>query len=186
MKYYKISAFHTKDCFSITCIKRAAGSDRSDIRRCKLLNEAYLDGFEFEVSQKGKVYDFLANDMSWLLVSEVVKLTIQEACSDSEVQFLQLMLPKDLKKMNFFLLNPLKKFDCLDYDKSSLNFETNDLGRRFISAVYKIGLRQDAIEPNARVFRVAGIEPYLFIDQVLRDALIKAGVSGFSFSEIES
>jgi hypothetical protein len=190
MKYYILSAKYPDDSCSITGSEISQNyEDRYEATTCKILNERYLDKFSFRICQSGVRYDLLANNLSWLIVQERVKIAIENICKLNEVQFLPFGGHKHLERLGlggYFLLNATTKVQCLDYKKSILSYGYNDANEKYISSSQKISISNERICGNLSLFRIAELDVYLIVDEKIVNILTQLRVTGCSFKLIET
>jgi len=170
MNYYLFTPLYPDDSLSVTGKSLNRNKYRScDARQCKLLDVSYLSNYDFIVNQHGREYDLLANNMGWYIVVSYIKSALQCICEPSEIQFLPFTVFESIfysrYNNSYDLMNILSKIDCIDFEKSSLGYDYNDIGIKYISSVYKLRLKTSEIQRQSNIFRLKSLETYTIVSE---------------------
>lgn len=186
MRYYLFSDCYPNDSLSVIGRESSGEHDRYDASECKVLSESYLKHFDFNIGQNGREYDLLANSMGWYLVSSGIKSAISEACSPDEIQFLpfpSFEIISNIKiRQSYDLMNVLRGLDCVDLEGSSLDFDYNDIGVKYISAVHELRLETNGIPREYNIFRLENLRTYTIVSEKVVRAINKSMPVACSFT----
>jgi hypothetical protein len=78
-----------------------------------------------------KLCSLIGNERGMLLVSSEFKDLIQKHCKGSEIEILPFTLYDHRKRVlskDYFLINPLGTFDCLDFKESDITWDEDEPG----------------------------------------------------------
>ncbi|MCP3143935.1 imm11 family protein [Pyxidicoccus xibeiensis] len=144
----------------------------------------------FHMDPKFKRYvdlaDNLKNPDRIITVSKALKEFI-EARKPREVEYLQVPIFNHKKKVasdEYFIINPLRVFDCIDKEKSDISWNAIDPDK--ISAVEKLVLKPKAFEPGFLLFRLKHFEHAVMVDRKLAQAILDEGFTGLIFDEVDT
>lgn len=83
----------------------------------------------------------------------------------------------------FFVFHQTHLVDALDLEASEV--EANAINPAIISHATRIALRQDALDPETRVFRLAKYPMPIWFESGLAERVLEAGFTGIAFGEVE-
>ncbi|MCP3143120.1 imm11 family protein [Pyxidicoccus xibeiensis] len=129
--------------------------------------------------ERRKLYDFLDNAVTALIVSERVRRILEELKA-KDLEFLPVTV-KDHKKApmaeRYFILNALGGQDAIDMEKSQLVMDP--LEKEQIGRIKKLVLQPKKIDKDAKLFRASRARHVIFVDDAVRKAFRKEGITGF-------
>ncbi|MCP3143119.1 Imm43 family immunity protein [Pyxidicoccus xibeiensis] len=135
--------------------------------------------FSSKWPERRKLYDFLDNAVTALIVSERVR-RILEDLKAKDLEFLPVTV-KDHKgapvEARYFILNPLGGQDAIDMEKSQLVMSALD--KEQIAHINKLVLQPKKIDKDAKLFRASRARTVIFVDDAVRKAFRKEGITGF-------
>ncbi len=185
MKYYKLSIDMTRENDVIFHCLNDYGVKQNDLIKGELFEDKEIC-FQFYYDEKeGDIWtDFIANDKGWFIVSDRVRILLENCNSD--IQFLDTVITKkngEREEKKYFITNVVKVVDALCLDKSDY-FETNIKGIGVIYTVSKYGIYRDRTD-NADIFKLGNRQQIpTFISERLKDMFEKNEVTGIVFAEI--
>lgn len=160
------------------------GVDRFELQEAKRL--ARLDPLLFELPKKGlsKIRDYgvIWSDILIPLVSEAVRVAIEELANDDDVQFIPAVVRSNGEAIDgsYFLLNPTRKVDVVDHDASEpivvkvSGFPDAKVGFK------KMVLRSDF--PANGIGRQYDSPTYIVVGDQLANAVLRATRKGVRFT----
>jgi hypothetical protein len=135
--------------------------------------------FSENYAQLRKLYDFVANTLLTLLVSEKVK-NVLEGLEATNCEFIPITLLNHKGKVastSHYLLNILGSEDAIDMEKSVCVM--GSLEKEQILGIRKLVLKHDGISPGAHIFRAKTKMDEYFISQKLHEAFQREGITGY-------
>ncbi|TEW51228.1 imm11 family protein [Psychromonas algicola] len=122
-------------------------------------------------ADRGGIYpsDIISNRNLCLIVVSEIKEIIQEFCGES-CEYLPVKIQNHrerIEKKNYFYINPLGSFDCLDKEKSVIEY--NSEGKVIVVEHFVFDQKKMATLPD--IFRVKESEKKYFINQRLVDEI---------------
>ncbi|GAB5537523.1 MAG: hypothetical protein Rubg2KO_37720 [Rubricoccaceae bacterium] len=121
-----------------------------------------------------------------MVISDTLRAAL-EAELLSNVEMLPVTL-LDLKKRPiqtpYVLFHPIHPQDALDYEASGA--KPNAIDPDLVQSVERLAIREDALDPGVRVFRLAGYVDPIFFERSLAERLIAEGFTGIGFGEIDT
>lgn len=124
-----------------------------------------------------KLEDFIANSLSWLIVSEKVRAIFAAEPNPHEVYPLKVL---DLKgrpiKAPYFLFHPIGTIDCVDLKKSE--YERSEMDPDEFLSMRRLVLHIDRIPKNRTLFRLKESPRTYIVRDDLLDRLADAEVNG--------
>jgi hypothetical protein len=115
----------------------------------------------------------------------VISKNIKEMIEQERVKNVELLPIKIINhkgriaSRNYFILNPLDILDCIDIDKSGV--EWNEIRNDEISFCDKLVLKEEKIPLNCDIFRPKFWTRLILVRNKLAERLSKAGFTGLSF-----
>ncbi|WP_224363357.1 Imm43 family immunity protein [Hyalangium versicolor] len=141
--------------------------------------------FADKFKDRRKLYDFIANFESGLFVSSKVR-TLLEELESKDLEFLPITV-KDHKGAvaadDYFILNPIGSQDIIDMKKSKLVMDTLIDGE--IGRIKKLVLQPRSVDKEAHLFRATNKPRLIIIDDTVRKAFEKNGVTGYRLFKAE-
>lgn len=120
------------------------------------------------------------------IVSERVKKIIEAEATHDRVEFLPVAIRNHkgrLESERYYLLHPLDCVDCIDIDASGV--EWNEITSDLIARMKGLVLKEDAIPPEKKIFRMKYMGFVILAREDLVNTLEQAGVHGLAFRETE-
>jgi len=174
MNYYRINVYRREDedfCF-LTRPPEKIHLLSSYIVKGRSATSRYPDDVVAKMSsEEGGIYpsDIIANtELSLIVVSEIKEI-IQEFCGES-CEYLPVKIQNHrerIEKKNYFYINPLGSFDCLNKEESVIKY--NSEGQVIVVRHFVFDQEKMAILPD--IFRVNESEKKYFINQRLVDEI---------------
>jgi hypothetical protein len=136
--------------------------------------------------QKGtKLDDFIANSLSWLIVSEEARALLAAEPNPCEVYPLRVL---DLKgrpiKTPYFLFHPIGTVDCVDLTKSE--YDRSSMAPDMILGFQRVALHQKKIPPARTLFRLKENPRIYIVRSDLLDRLTRAKVTGHEVLDLDT
>lgn len=161
------------------------GRVRTRIKAGERVGERYFDGIEFQLRKEtgNQLTDFLYSVDGLLVISPPVRqLLTDQGLGPEDVEFVPFKL-KDKKgkpvAKPYCVANPLRRVACLDTERSDCKLFTNPVSGEQKWMIETVVLREDAIPPDARLFRLAEKPSHtVLIRSDLLDLIRKAGLTG--------
>ncbi|MBZ4420560.1 imm11 family protein [Myxococcus sp. RHSTA-1-4] len=138
-------------------------------------------GFSPSFPERRKVYDFINNVLRLQVVSERVRRVVIEL-APNDVEFLPITLVdhnKDVVSREHFIMNLLHRREVIDLEHSDVVMSS--ILKAEIQFVQGLALKQDIPSEGPHAFRPVYLRSHTFVDAVLRDALVQAGLKGCRF-----
>lgn len=185
MEYYKIMYDYENDKQAILLNIDAdtLGFNRYDVNKAAKLGveKVYCTIEENNYSK----YDYLANNLSWLVVSCRIK-DILIKCNIGTYEFIPIVNRKDEEVIGY-LVHCMNILDALDEKKSICTRKKYvNNGREYeLLSVMKYAVDASKIE-DIDMFKLVDSDIPIFISQRLKDMLIKYEAKGFDFMKIKS
>lgn len=187
MKFYKLLYDYENGENAIFCNSvDLKGLDRYDVQKGYLVqirdDEIVL---EKDCSEGNDETDYLANDLSWLIVSQKTKKLIEKIESES-IQFVKIkIVGKNNVSLsnNYYLANPLSILDALDLENSKYDIFKTSNGVQVIS-VEKYALKLNKIK-NSHIFRLKDETIPVFVSEKIKDLFERNKLAGFDFLEVK-
>ncbi len=135
--------------------------------------------FSDHFPDRRKLYDFVRNTVGVLLVSSRVRQVLEELHVDN-VEFLPItMCDHQWNSVGegYGILNVLGSQDVIDMKKS--DYDIDPITKREITRLGNLVLTKDSIDPKADLFRARNMMELILISDRVREAFIKAGLTGF-------
>lgn len=126
-----------------------------------------------------KLYDFLDNTCNLLIASSRVR-TILEELKAKNLEFLPVTVLDHKGKPvaePYFIINPLGGQDIIDMEKSKVVM--NSILKDQVAHIKKLTLQPDKVEDGAKLFRASRSRYVFFIDDSVREAFEKNGITGY-------
>ncbi|NOZ52463.1 MAG: hypothetical protein GXP08_04865 [Gammaproteobacteria bacterium] len=137
--------------------------------------ELYMD----EDHSGMRLLDFVANHLTYLIVSKKVKQVLQQEGVDN-IEYWPVLIydqKKRLASSDYCILNVLGTVDCLDHENSEYDRSILDPAR--IQHFDKVVFHEDKVPEDVKIFRLKDREAMIFIRNDLLDALKKNNLKGF-------
>jgi len=148
------------------------------------MGEAFLSNLEIQLSKEAgdHLTDFLYSEDRLLVASGRAQEFLEgQRFLPEEIEYLSFRLKDKKGKVRpdpYCVVNPLVKVACLDVEKSNCNLFTNPVSGKVRSNVESIAVRDDAIPPDLRLFRLAEDPSRILIRSDLLAAIRKAKFTG--------
>ncbi|HYO73697.1 MAG TPA: DUF1629 domain-containing protein [Archangium sp.] len=129
--------------------------------------------------------DNIANLDKALVVSRKLKEFL-ESKGPRDVEYLRVSIFNHKKKLasdEYFIVNPLRVIDCVDKDKSDI--EWNNIDPEKISFCFKLVLRTEALDDSLLLFRPRHLATRVMVHPELAKAIEGAGFTGLRFTEVD-
>ena len=190
MNYYRINVHKREDedfCF-LTRPPEKIHLLSSQIIKGKPASSRYPENVVAKMSpDRGGIYpsDFIANNELCLIVEYETKEIIQEFCGE-HCEYLPVKIENHrgrIEQKNYFYINPLGSFDCLNKEESVIKYNSNGQ----VIAVRHFVFDQKKMESLPDIFRVKESEKKYFINQRLVDEIKRRlpDVTNFNLEPIE-
>lgn len=148
------------------------------------LAKEFPKNYSFSFSKKWpdrrKLYDFL--NESFLLVM-VVSERVKTVLTDLEAKNLE-FLPVGIKDhkdkpvdAKYYILNPIGAQDAIDFEKSKVRMKK--IFKDEVGSIDKLVLKPKAVAKGAKLFRLEKARDVILIDDDVRKAFRKEGITGF-------
>ena len=112
-------------------------------------------------------------------ISDKAMYFLKSECNDNVSFISTVIYSRDNDEpLNIYLTKINQEVDCIDYEKSDL-FMLND---KKIRRIKKLIFKDNIIE---KIFRVNGLKNRIFVNENLKEKMIKIGLKGFEFIPIE-
>lgn len=132
-----------------------------------------------------KLYDFVDNTLSLLIISDKVKQVFDSLEMD-RLEYIPININDhqgDLAADNYFILNVLDKQPIIDMEKSK--YRMNPLIKTKIQKIKDLHLDVTAIDPKAKLFYASTeLRNFFITDEVLK-AMHNAGITGIQVIKAE-
>jgi len=190
MNYYRINVHRREDddfCF-LTRPPDSINLLSSYIVKGRSASSRYPENVVAKMSpDRGGIYpsDIIANRNLCLIVESEIKEIIQEFCGE-HCEYLPVKIENHrgrIEKKNYFYINPLGSFDCLNKEESVIKY--NSEGK--VITVKHFVFDQKKMESLPDIFRVKESEKKYFINQRLVDEIKRRlpDVTNFNLEPIE-
>ncbi|KFE70576.1 Imm43 family immunity protein [Hyalangium minutum] len=141
--------------------------------------------FADKFKSRRELFDFVFNFDDALYVSSKVR-AILEQLETPELEFLPVSI-KDHKgavaAKDYFILNPVGTQDIIDMKKSDVVMDSLIEGE--ISRIKKLVLQPKAVDKGAHLFRATNMPDLIVIDDKVRTAFEKQGVTNYQLFKAE-
>jgi hypothetical protein len=128
------------------------------------------------------VPDVIRNAVRYLMISGRTKSLLEEHAT-AEIEFLAFHLLDHKGRVasdDCYLGNVLGSVDCVDMERSEGTVGETRKGPRF-ERLTKLYLREDAIDPERNIFRIAPMPAVIVVREDLKAALEEAEITGAEF-----
>jgi hypothetical protein len=132
-----------------------------------------------------KLEDFIANSLSWLIVSEKASALLAAEPNPCEVYALRVLDPKGRPvKTPYFLVHPVGTVDCVDLAKSE--YDRSTMEPAMILGFQRVVLHKRKIPPDRTLFRLKENPRTYIVRSDLLDKLKAAGVKGIQLLGLDT
>ncbi|MFJ5763660.1 imm11 family protein [Neobacillus sp. NPDC093182] len=141
--------------------------------------------FIFNPDEGARETDYLANDLSWFIVSSNLKRLLQ-GLGNNEIQYLPVRVVNLRKKAlitEYFVANVLGVIEALNLENS--DYGVIELDDEKVYSIRKYALNQNVIR-NHHIFKIKGFEIPTFVSEVFKDAVLKNEITGCDFLEVKT
>jgi hypothetical protein len=124
----------------------------------------------------------MAPEIPGILVPDVIRNVLEEHAT-AEIEYLPFNLLDHKGRVasdDCYLGNVLGTVDCVDMERSEGTVGETRKGPRF-ERLTKLFLREDAIDPERNIFRIAPMPPVIVVREDLKAALEEAEITGAEF-----
>lgn len=156
--------------------------DERDVNRGKLLSDLVPEKLKLTFSKtfydKIKLYDFVSNTMSFLIISDRLKILF-EAEGIENIEYLPVEifdLQNNIAGPDYHLINFLKHEPIIDMNKSECDMSFFD--STMISDVHLLHLDIQNVDPHAKLFRATNEQRLNFISKDLLEKMIDSDITG--------
>lgn len=187
MKYYKLLYDYEKDedAVFLEIDESSLPIDRYDVEKgVKIEHWSGSIKVSLGPSSGQRMTDYIANDLTWFIVSEKLKKILENTYQDM-LQLLPLKVSCDYCSIEqtVYLANPFDVVDALDLDHSKYSVYALDENETMIS-IQKYALKSSAVFGHD-IFRIKNDGLSIFISDKLRKELLKNKVSGCDYLEVK-
>lgn len=185
MKYYKLSMDMERKHDIICHYENDFGIWQNELVVGKVFKG--WDGrfsFVYDKTEGYIATDYLANDKGWFVVSEKLKLLMENM--NTEIQFLpvKIVSKQDGEEMNYYIANIVKLVDALCL-KESKYFEINIQKLGTIYTVSKYAIYENKTD-NADIFKLSNRQEIpIFVSERFKKMLAANDITGISLREIK-
>ncbi|RKH61866.1 imm11 family protein [Corallococcus llansteffanensis] len=151
------------------------------------MGELYKDGQEFNMDEDStgiQISDVLHNTFGYLMVSSRLKALIEQHAK-AEIEFLRFTLINHKKRVesdSCYIVNVIGGKDWVDLDKSEGQF--NPAHKNRYMRVRRLVLKEDAVDPEANLFRVAAAPRLPIVREDFKALLESEQTTGAEFFEV--
>lgn len=137
--------------------------------------------FSMDFPRNIKLYDFLDNTQSVLIVSEKV-MAVFEGLNINKLEYLPANVydhKDNLVSTKYYIINILDRQPIVDMDRSK--YKMSHIAPDKILSLRELRLTTNGVDANAKLFRMTNEDSYHLITTEVLNALKNAGVSGLRF-----
>lgn len=130
-------------------------------------------------------YDYIANNLAWLIVSEKIK-KILLSCNLGQYEFIKVVETNNCEVVGF-LVHSMNLLDALDENKSIYTKKKYSNSGKYYEylSVIKYAIKVEKIK-GTDIFKLSKSNIPYFISEVLKNKLAKCGAKGFDFLKIKT
>lgn len=158
----------------------------------KWSNHQFFIKMEDEYSKPGKFRDKLVTIVNstnpLLVVSKNLELLLNNEAPD-DVEFFNLTIKnKEASNSDYKIANIIHKIDCIDYNKSDLNFEfyDNEEPSGDILGTNTLVINEDILPMSLNIFLLGRYkENIIVVRERLKEIIQEQGISGVVFCKVE-
>lgn len=146
----------------------------------------WVDKILCEVEQENiGNYDYIANNLAWLIVSERVEELLVE-CNLGEYELIQVMEANNYEVVGY-LVHSMNLLDDLDENKSVCTKKKYIIGGTYYErlSVVKYAIGAEKVG-DLDIFKLKKSNIPYFISEMLKDRLTKLGAKGFDFLKVKA
>lgn len=186
MRYFHLLYDYENDADAISCESdELYDIDRYDVEQGNYVNnwDSRITMF-FNPKEGDRETDFLGNDLGWLIISEKLKLILEDEKING-IQFLPLKIKNQLNNTtlnNYYLANICNLVKALDLENSDYNEYELDENEKVIS-VKKHAIKADKIK-NIDIFRLEEDKFPVFVSEKFVNLINAHKATGFDFTEV--
>jgi hypothetical protein len=121
---------------------------------------------------------------SYLIVSRQLKESLVALTGSSNMEFLPVSILNHKDRVvsdEYYILNVLDKFDCIDQAKSVV--EWSEINPNAISSCDALILKEDVLPENAVIFRPQFLLSTILVKREIATKLLASGLTGLAFLE---
>jgi len=150
--------------------------------------DEYPDDARINMSNRhpGKVLcDFLSNSKSILFVSRKMK-EIVESMADNEIEYLPFSLYNHkgrLASSDYFIINIIGGFDCLNLEESDIEWSVSHLGE--IVGIDTFVLDAEKVKEAPHIFRIKEDPCEYVVSETLANVFKAANLTNINLEELE-
>jgi hypothetical protein len=129
---------------------------------------------------------YLSNTVSLIIFNTECKQVIEDFCSEQEIEYLPFTLldhKGDVYSKDYWIINPIGTFDCVDRANSDISYLNDDPGKDILS-VRSFVFKKEKIISAPHLFRVPEQTYSYFIDEELGRALKAVNPTNLMITEI--
>ena len=187
MKYYQLMMDVSGESDIVCHYNNSFGMQEYDLCIGEEFNSWNKDFKFFYNSQEGDIAtDFLANDMTWFLVSEKLRKVLDRMNTNIQYFKVDIFEENTNNTLNgYYVANILNVVDALCLEKSDY-FETeiDDMGT--IYTVSKYAVYKDKIN-GSDIFKLSNHQEIpIFVSENFKNAIEDNGITGMDFMEIHA
>jgi hypothetical protein len=154
-----------------------------------IVDSSYSVKVNNDLSLPGKLRDRLSvyvhSSVHLFIVSESVQKLLTQS-SPGQVEFYPFLFNyEETTVAEYKIVNVLNKVNCLDIEKSDVDFEDyddNDIGQGNIYTINELVLNTSLIPPNLNIFLLGrSIDPIIIFHERLKKQIEELSLSGFVF-----
>jgi hypothetical protein len=184
MDYYTISLDDTKPFWSLSIIEKTESGPTIDIwafRTCK-----YYTGptpIPFRISNDGPIADYSPTAFGAVVLTERFSDQLKQLVG-GEIQLIPASLPRP---GNWMVLNILKRIDCIDHDKSIIQYYPANYPEKRLAGkprgVVKLAIRKD-MEYAVQLFRPADWEVVMVVSNTVKELVMSKALTNMVFTQV--
>lgn len=187
MKYYKLLmdasgendiVCHYRDSFDIQEYELCEGKNFNN------WNENFE--FYFDSAEGNVATDYLANDMTWFVVSQKLKDALDEL--NTKVQYFKVKIKEETGNQlieDYYVANIINLVDSLCLDESDY-FETNIDGIGTIYSISKFAIYENKVQEND-VFKLPNRQEIpIFVSERFKKIVEQRNITGMEFLEVKT
>lgn len=186
MKYFKLLYDYNNDTDAICCESNELYDvDRYDVEKGIFINN-WDDGitFYYDPQEGDRETDYLGNDLGWLIISEKLKLVLENH-KIMGIQYLPIKVKNklDSKQLNnYYVANIYNLVDALDLQKSDYSIFELDENEKIFSV--KVHVLEEEKLKGLDIFRLKEDHIPKFVSKNIVNLIKENDITGFEFIEV--
>lgn len=186
MKYFKLLYDYVNDEDAICCESdELYCADRYDVEKGVIIND-WDDRITLYYNPKegNRETDFLGNDLGWLIISEKLKLILENEMIRG-IQYLPVSIKNKLDSKllnNYYVANIYNSIDALDLSRSDYSVFELDENEKIFS--FKLHVLKGEKLKGIDIFRLKEDNIPQFVSEKIVNLIKENGITGFDFNEV--